>query len=179
MRRPAVLAAIAAALLAAPAGAASPAAITDAKGDWPVASQDVVGVTVSTVPGNALRAVLTLATAPDATTQYGVGVIAGCDSWTLEARGTEAALKHYVCGSGVGAATAQPDVSAATVTTKGNTVVITAPYANGLRRGLRIDGVNAAASVYFTGVFGGSSLTPSVAVTSGDFAYGQVAYVLR
>jgi hypothetical protein len=178
MRRPAVIATLAALLLAAPAGAGTTAAIKDAKGDWAVGSQDVVGVTVSSVPGNAVRAVLTLAGAPDAATNYGVSLVAGCDWWTFDARGTKATLNHYHCGSGADVTAVQPDVSAATVETKGNTVVLTAPYANGLKRNLKLTGLNAVASVYFVGAGGGGTTLPTFSVYTGDLAYGDVSYVL-
>jgi hypothetical protein len=191
-----VLAAVAAALLAAaPAGAATsrPAATTspgikDAAGDWPVTSQDIVDVRVSTVRSgrtSAVRAVLTLTAAPDGVAQYSVGLGSACDSWVLSARSIgggdmqDSRLQHVVCGSGTSFLTATPENAPATVAVSGNTVILTAPYALGLRKGLQITSLTGTASPFFTGVYVGHDVGQSGFVMSGDLALGSVDYTLR
>jgi hypothetical protein len=189
-----VLAAVAAALLAAvpagatgrPTGPARPG-IRDAAGDWPVASQDIVDVRVSTVRVGrtpAVRAVMTLAAAPDGVAQYSVSLSQSCDSWTLSARSIgggdmqDSRLQHSVCGAATDAVTATPETAAATVAVSGNTVTLTAPYAIGLRKGLQMTGMSATASPFFTGVWVGHDLGQSGFVVSGDLALGSVDYRL-
>lgn len=184
-----VLAAVAAVLLAAaPATAAVPthAAIADAKGDWPVASHDITGVRVSTVRLGrtpALRAVLTLSAAPDPVSQYYVALSTGCDWWMLSTRDAGAEnpqsirLVHGRCGV-TESATGDHPTSDATVTVSGNTLVLTAPYALGLKKGLRISSIEAAASPFLTGAYVADGVGQHGYVVSGDLALGRVTYAL-
>lgn len=184
-----VLTAVAAALLAAaPATAAVPtrAAVPDAKGDWPVAANDITGVQVSTVRLGrtpALRAVLTLSAPPDAVSQYYVALSAGCDWWMLSTRNVSAEQPQSVrltqgrCGA-TESATGDHPTSPATAVVSGNTLVLTAPYALGLKKGLRISSIEAAASPFVTGAFVADGVGQHGYVTSGDLALGRVTYAL-
>lgn len=191
MRRTAALAALAALTLAAPAGALTrgraSSGIGDAKGDWPVASQDIVGVSASTVyygAHPAVRAVLTLSDVPDGVAQYNVALTAGCDSWVLSARSIgggdmqDSRMQHVRCGSGANAVTATPDTSPATVEVVGKTVVLTAPYAYGMRKGLHVTSMSAGASPFFTGVYVGHGAGEQGFVMTGDLALGDVDWTL-
>ena len=182
MRRSVLAAAVVAALLAAaPAGAASrrPSTggrVADATGDWPVASQDLVSaqVTSSRAGGQAvLRAVLTLAEAPDAVAEYTVSLDSDCDVWTLSVRGKDARLQRSTC-----ALTELPETAPATVQVSGKQIVVTAPYALGLAKGMRFGSLTATASPYLTGVVFGSSVSPTTFVVTGDVASGSVAMTL-
>jgi hypothetical protein len=194
MRRYVVPAVVAALLAAAPAGATSRVAATrngikDAAGDWPVASQDILDVRLSNVRlgrAPALRAVITLAAPADGVAQYGVGAVGrGCDSWGLSARNIgggdlqDARLTHYVCGSATDPVTKTYDSVPAVVTVTGNTVTLTAPYAVGLKKGLRFASMSATATPLFTGVFVGHDLGQSGFVVSGDLALGSIDFTLR
>jgi hypothetical protein len=190
MRRIAALAGITALLTAAPALAAPrPATLSDPKGDWAVASQDLVGVRISSVrtaTGPGIRAEMTLVAAPDVPTTYTTVIhIAGrCDGWALVAadHGTplqQARLEYYACPSDTSSAVPVPDDTApATVEVRGTTVVLTAPYALGLARRQRIEGAVIAASTRFVGVFYPDNSGTWQEVVSGDLGYGRVSYVL-
>jgi hypothetical protein len=187
MRLLVIATAAAAAVLAAPAVAAPRAAtLNDPKGDWPVASQDVLSARVTSVrvAGRpALVAALTLAAAPDAPTQYSVAVTAGCDSWLLSVRnlGTDledARIEHVVCYDLADYPTRQTEIEHATATVRGTTVEITAPYTLGLKRGTKVTSLSAGASAFFTGVYVGHDVGDQGFVMSGDVAFGKVSYVL-
>lgn len=193
MRRYAVLAVTAALLAAAPAGATSRVNATrngvkDAAGDWPVASQDILDVRVSTVrlgKAPALRAVITLAAPYDGVAQYVASVGDGCDSWSLAARSIgggdmqDARLTHYVCGGATDPLTTTYDSVPAVVSVVGNTVTLTAPYSVGLKKGRRFTGMSATATPLFTGVYVGHDVGQSGFVVSGDLAVGAIDFTLR
>jgi hypothetical protein len=179
---------LAAASLAAPATAAVPAkaVVTDPSGDWPVASQDITGVQVSTVRVGrtpALRAVLTLSAAPDPVSQYYVALSTGCDWWMLSTRNVSIEqpqsirLVHGRCGVAE-SATGDHPTSAATLSVSGNTLVLTAPYALGLKKGLRITSIEAAASPVLTGAYVADGVGQHGYVVSGDLALARVTYAL-
>jgi hypothetical protein len=185
-----VLTAVAVALLAAgPAGAAPPRnGFKDPAGDWAVKSQDILDVRVSAVrigKTPALRAVITLAAPYDGVAGYGVGVspYTTCETWVLKASGIggdrqDARLEHVLCGEpGRYYTTAHPSAPA-TVSVAGNTVTVTAPYAVGLKKGLRLRGASASASVMFAGVWV-VNLDGSTFVGSGDIGYGEIDVTLR
>jgi hypothetical protein len=183
-----VLTAVAAALLAAaPATAAVPtqATVTDAKGDWPVASHDITRVHVSTVRVGrtpALRAVLTLSAPPDALSQYYVSVSTGCDWWMLTTRNVggdaeDVRLISGRCGVAESTTGQHPSVPA-TVTVSGSTLVLTAPYALGLKKGLRMTSVEAAASPFLTGAHVADGVGEQGYVVTGDLALAHPTFVL-
>jgi hypothetical protein len=187
MRLLVIATAACAALLAAPAVAAPRAAtLNDPKGDWPVAGQDVLSARVTSVrvAGRpALVGALSLSAAPDAPTQYSVAVAAGCDSWLLSVRGLgtdlqDARIEHLACSGLAEYATRQAEVADATAVVRGNTVEITAPYALGLRRGVKVTSMSAGAAAFFTGVYVGHGVGDEGFVMSGDVAFGKASYVL-
>jgi hypothetical protein len=189
VRRPTAAAAlVACALLAGPASAAPPATVPDAVGDWPVASQDIRTVRLTTFASKAgpmVRATLDLSAAPDAATQYVVTFGTGCTWWGFVARnlGTDAftsTFGTYPCSDdAAGAATRQPDAIEADVLVTGTTIQFTVPYALGLRRGFRVATMEAGASPAFTGLYVGHGLGDRGFVTDGDLAYGSTSYVIR
>jgi hypothetical protein len=184
-----VLAAVAATLLAAaPAAAAVPtkAGIADASGDWPVASEDIVRTEVSTVRVGrtpALRAVLTLAAPADSAAMYYVAVSTGCEWWMLSTRNValgdpqDVRLVHGYCGAAE-SATGQKDNGAATVSVSGNKLVLTAPYAFGLKKGLRMSSIESGASPLMTGAYVADGVGQNGYVTTGDLALGHVTFAL-
>jgi hypothetical protein len=121
----------------------------------------------------AVRAVLTLAGAPDAVAEYGVTLGTACDSWALVARGAEARLERRGCDTPGGVTT-----PAATVAVQGTTLVLTAPYGLGLAKGLRVSNLSASASPYLTGLYVGGGTGQEGFVATGDLAFGKVSYVL-
>jgi hypothetical protein len=188
-------AAAVAALLASgayPALAARPAptrgAITDATGDWAVASQDILSAQVTSGRVNGVptvRAVLTLADAPDGVAQYAVSFASGCDSWVLSARGIgggdmqDVRLQHSVCRPAAQFATSAPENAPAQVAVSGKQVVLTAKYALGLEKGLRVTSMAASASPFFTGAtVGQDAVGQDGWVTSGDLALANVRFEL-
>lgn len=179
--------AVAAAALVTPA-TASPArrtpnraSVTDPAGDWPVASEDILGVRVETVRVDgkpALRAVITLAAEPDPLTEYFVSVAGRCHTWTIfnrtpYAASADARLMYSECVAPSRPATL-PASAPATVVVSGKDVVLTAPYALGLATGMRIMSVTAVASVR-----GAAVSAPVVGFRwTGDYASADVVYAL-
>lgn len=182
MTRTVLAAALAAAALLAPSASAAngPAVLGDPKGDWPVASSDMLSARVEGVVSGAkrsVRATMMLAAAPDAPTEYQVSFGDACDSWDLAVRGIGTAAEtatftHYVCDSTQAAGTTD-----AAVKVTGSKIELTAPYLFGLRRGIKVTGIAAAASVKFFAV-GVDMGDPNEWIVDGDLAVGNASYVL-
>jgi hypothetical protein len=182
--RPLLAALCAATLLAAPAHAGSrPATVTDPKGDWAVAGQDLVRARLYSVTAGtrALRADVELADVPVTGTTYAVqlGNEASCESWALVVTfyGTpeqSASLQHFPC-SVTGLPGSDASI-AATFAVTGKTLRLTAPYGLGLRRGTRLTYGGASAATYFLGLFVGPPANQDV--LTGDIAMNGIDYVL-
>jgi hypothetical protein len=183
MRRTSLAVLAVTALLAAPASAKPAATISDPKGDWGVASEDVLAARLEGVVGTSGRTVtatVTLAGAPDAATTYYVAAIDGvCNSWEFSVYGLgtaaqAAVLTRYSCQD---AATDVLGTSVpATATVKGNTVGLTAPYALGLKRGTKVAALVAAAAVHYVAF--GVGMDADLRFVDGDWAQGGSRYVL-
>jgi len=193
--RRSVLAAAVAALLAASASPAlavrrpapTQASIGDRTGDWAVASQDIVSAQVSSGRVNGVptvRAVLTLADVPDGVAQYAVSFASGCDSWVLSTRNLgggdmqDVRLQHSTCQTVAEYATYTPENAPAQVAVSGKQVVLTARYAVGLEKGLRVSSIAASASPFFTGASTDLNSGEDGWVTSGDLALANVRFEL-
>lgn len=188
--------ALAAITLAALPAHAAPSAVTftDPAGDWPVASQDVVKVTVQSALRGSIHVVsadITLAAAPGPEfTVYALGFRSGATCYGLQAETANGAPAGYSAGGASsvpadlsavdcnGDATQQATTAPATVTVHGATVHITADYALGLRPGLRVKDIGVAvgteptqSSVYI----GSHGVTPG----TGDFAFTGSLLTLR
>jgi hypothetical protein len=182
MRRTSLAVLAATALLAAPASAKPAATISDPKGDWSVASEDVLAARVEGVVSKSARtltATVTLAGAPDAATTYYVAVTDGvCNSWEFSVRGLgtaaqSAVLTRYACGDATNTlGTSVP----ATATVKGSTVGLSAPYALGLKRGTNVAALLAAASVHYVAF--GVGMDADQRFVDGDWAGANTRYVL-
>ena len=177
MRTPLLAALLAVALATTTSHAAPAAQFTDAKGDWAVASQDVLSARISSVLAGgapAIRAELTLAAAPDPTlpSSYNVQFAVGCVSYALTYDGKAATLQQVSC-------TRQPATTTApaTASVRGTTLVLQAPYALGLRRGQVAGPFAAVAYTAFAGF--GVGLGPPTVCTC-DLAYSpdRSRYVL-
>jgi hypothetical protein len=165
------------------------ASVSDPRGDWALAPADVTSVRVGNAPGRTprLTVTLTLAAAPDATTTYTAYVSgrAGCDAWSFEASGlgtpaqTGTVDRDGYCPGYAEPLVPPPPRSPAEVTVRGTTVTFTVPYAEGLRRGLRLVRAGATTLSAPTGVCTGTSEVGSQCVFPGDQAGGAVSYVLR
>lgn len=163
--------------------------VSDPRGDWPLASADVTSVRVGNAPGRTPRATveLTLAAAPDATTTYTAFVrgAAACDSWSFEVTriGTPAQTgtverTGYCPGFQKPLVPPSPGLPAA-VTVRGTTVTFTVPYADGLRRGLRLVHAGSTTLSAPAGACTGTTEIGTHCVFPGDQAGGAVSYVLR
>ena len=173
--------------LAAPAGAAPGPGITDPKGDWPVASQDVLSAKLSSALAGktpVLRAELQLAAAPDGRpATYAVGFSIGCHgyafdhSWTA-ANGYQTALHHTAyCSRSAAPPKAGPDEKLpATVTLKGSTLVFEAPYVSEIKKGVKVTYLTAWGCAYACMWVGVNWDDAQVSV--GDLAYGDISYVV-
>ncbi|HWL35887.1 MAG TPA: hypothetical protein VNQ77_06815 [Frankiaceae bacterium] len=163
--------------------------VSDPKGDWPLASADITSIRVGNAPGRTPRATveLALAAAPDPTTTYTAYVrgVADCDAWSFEVTrlGTPAPTGTWqrtgYCPGFQKPAVPPPPGLPAAVTVRGTTVTFTVPYADGLRRGLRLARVGSTTLSAPTGVCAGVGLLPVQCVMPGDQAGGAVSYVLR
>lgn len=173
------IAALLAVALVTPAHAAPAPQVTDPKGDWAVASQDVLSARVSSVLVNrvpTLRAELTLAAAPESRlpTDFVVQFFVGCTVYDLNYDGTTAALERLTC-----AATPVSSTAPATVTVRGTTLVLQAPYALGLRRGQVATYFAAAAYTVYAGVYQPGLSGDLLACTCDvAFAPDKTSYVL-
>ena len=174
--------------------AASTVTFTDPAGDWAVAAQDIVKVSLQSASHGAERVVsidITLA-APVGTayTIYAVGFRSGSLCYGLTGETASGQAAGYSAGgvSSVpadlsvvrcaGDATQQATTAPATMTVHGATVHIGAAYALGLRPGLRLSDIGAAVGTEPTqsAVFVGSKgVTPQ----SGDFASTRSQLTLR
>ena len=182
MRRT-LLAAVAAATLASPALAApSSVTVSDPAGDWPVTSQDVRRVRLSS-DGKSVTLAFELVAAPDATTRY-QGYFATADycnqGWIVNAIGAgtataKADLSRTTCDPAGGIVATE--TSAATMKVRGTTVEVTAPYALGVKRGLTVRYFNGAASTVLAAV--GAGMDSATFLWTGDIAIGEVTYRLR
>jgi hypothetical protein len=185
MRRiaPALLAILA---LAGSATAAPRSGISDPRGDWPVASQDVVSAKLSSVLVSGkpvLRGELQLAAAPDGRpATYAIGFAVGCHAYSFdkstEATGDHVALSYtdYCTPEDDGPGRIGVDKEyPATVSVKGRTVTWLAPYVGQIKRGARVEGMSA---------WGCARLCTSVGIdwndqkTVGDLAWGEMLYVV-
>jgi hypothetical protein len=186
MRRTSLLPLLLPLLLAAPA-TAKPAAATikDPKGDWAVASEDVLAARLEGLVAKGaktLHATVTLAAAPDAATTYYVAFVDGvCNSWELSVQGLgtqaqRAVLTRYTCGDSTDAASVVGESVAVTAVAHGTTVEFSAPYALGLRHGTKVDGLLAAAAVRYASW--GVGMDSDTFYTDGDIARGNSSYVL-
>ena len=184
-----------AAALAAAVAAATPALATgstkpqihDAKGDWVVASQDIVAGTI-TATAKTIQADLQLA-APPATgvrTEYDVLLYVGCHAYALRYTwngglpGTTAGVDEYACATG----------NSATDLLSGNVPIATLPAtATATATGIRITAapttvlhsgvkVEAAAVTRATPLIVFLGLDSSSASAGGDVAYASKAFVL-
>ena len=184
MRRT-LLAALLTAVAMSPVHAAPGSAIvTDPANDW-VPSQDVVRLDVSSGPAGKARVVkatFRLTAAPDAAATYQANLETGrCDkAWSLKASGLgtssqKATLERLPCM----ATTAAIPTAPATVTVKGTTVEITAPYAVGLVKGLHVKQINGFVGAAFAGTYVGNGLGQDGFILSGDLAWSAVDYRLR
>lgn len=185
MRRiaPALLALLA---LAGPATAAPRNGISDPKGDWPVAGQDVISAKLSSALVNGkpvLRGELRLAEAPGAgPASYVVAFSLGCHSYAFD-KSTQATGEHVALSYSdyctpedddpvrVGADKEYP----ATVTLKGSTLVWQAPYVGHVKRGARVEGLIAWGCARVCTGFGASV---EEMTTVGDLAWGEMLYVV-
>lgn len=131
---------------------------TDPAGDWQVASQDIVKVTLRSVSAASkhwLEADITLAAPVGAAyTSYVVSFRAGNTCYALATSTVNGAPAQHSAGdasmtpSSLSAAScsdtaAQPTGASATAAVHSSTLQIRAPYALGLRRGLRLQDVGA------------------------------------
>ena len=175
---------------------AAPSAVTftDPAGDWAVASQDVVKVTMQSALRGGERAVsvdITLAAPPGPEyTMYVLGFRAGSTCYGLQAETANGAPAGYSAGGAsavpadlsavdcYGNGTQQATTAPATVAVHGATVHISAVYALGLRPGLRVKDIGVAVGTLpvQSAVFVGSkSVTPQ----SADFAFTKGLLTLR
>jgi len=164
----------------------------DPSGDWAVAAQDIVQVTLRSVSdrsGHWLDAHISLA-APvgPAYTTYVVTFQIGPTCYALATSTVNGAPVQQSAG---GASISPASLASATCTNAGpmtgapatsvahgSTVEIRAPYALGLRRGLRATGVTVAVGTQPVQVrVGIGSTTP--AVSTGDFATTNAVFALR
>jgi hypothetical protein len=186
MRRTLWLALLGGVVVLTPAAQAAPSPqVIDPKGDWQVASQDILSGRLSSVIADgkpALRGELTLAAAPAAgvVTTYSLSFMVGsCDGYTW----------HYVWGGAAPATkvsleqvdfchqqptqVAQADHTyAASATLSGSTIVWQAPYVGMIKRGAKAGSFAALACPVFGGVSGGDTITGSHEAWTGDIAYG-------
>ena len=170
-------ASLAALALASGPASAVPVEIRDARGDWPVPSQDIVAVRLerTALDGRpAVRAVLTLAAAPDPASAYHVRFGLKCATWSLgnlDPAVSGAFLVRESCGSGELVSSGR--YAPATAEVRGNDVVLTAPMAVALRPGQRLEFLAAEAAS------GGSvRVLPPNGYTNGDNARGEIRFVL-
>ena len=167
---------------------------TDPSGDWQVASQDIVKVTLRSVSDRAahwLEADVTLA-APvgPAYTTYIVNFQIGQTCYSLATITTngkpaqQSAGGASVTSSGLSAVpcnaapTVQPTNAPATSTAKGTAVQIRAPYALGLRPGARLTAITVAVGtepIQMKVSVGAKNVVP----TNGDFAATKATLPLR
>jgi hypothetical protein len=152
--------------------------ITDPAGDWVVAGQDVLRVTVGS-DGTSVTGRVELAGPRTLPTSYYVTLSDDCEHWGLVLRDAglptqRAYLSHtpcYTLGQVPGTTLTEHP---ATASLDGTTVTITAPYAAGLAPGTQVTEVSASASVSYRGV----CTTPPDCVGTGDIAAGVVSYTL-
>jgi hypothetical protein len=162
--------------------------IVDKKGDWQVASQDVVSGRLSSVLAAGkpvLKGELTLAAAPAAgiESQYALNFLVGCDGYTFTyiwpgvAQGAKATLDHYSFCRQRPATEPMPDDSTpAAVAVTGTTLSWQVPYAGKIVKGARATGFSAVGCSAVGGVFFGDSITGLHEVDTGDLAYGNNRY---
>lgn len=172
-----LLSALLALALVTPGHAAAPvASVTDPRGDWPVASQDILSARLSSVYVHGvptLRAEVDLAAAPNplVPTTYTVDFGVGCAAYSLTSDGTSGTLERSDCKVKK-LTTSAPGTAAV----HGTTLVIQAPYALGLQVGQVAQGLGAVAATVFVAYW---QLTGDFA-TSGDIALApyDTTYVL-
>jgi hypothetical protein len=161
--------------------------VRDPKGDWQVASQDVLSARVSSVRVGgkpALRGELTMAAAPDVPTTYNLYFYVGCVTyqfaydWRVDAAHSAAKFVRSDCPTSDTDVLPKTHDFPATVTAKGTTLTWVAPYAGGIARGTKVSGF--AALVFTTPVFvdEGDSWTGSHEAYTGDIGYGTATYVV-
>jgi hypothetical protein len=184
-----VMALLAACASAAPALAGSKTApqIRDARGDWAVASQDVIDGTV-TATAKTVQGDLHLAALPatGVHTQYAVVLTVGCKTYVLHydwnggLPGSSAAMDEYSCPTSGLPEELLSDQQAtatypatATVTAAG--VRISAAPTKFLRSGIK---VAAAATTRLANVIVVTGTTGNSTSIGGDLAYGDKAFVL-
>jgi len=166
---------------------------TDASGDWQVASQDIIKVTLRSLSQHGehvLAADITLAApAGPAYTLYIVSFRVGQTCYTLATATINGQPAQQSAGgasatsSNLGAtscAYSGPMGSSAPASSmvQGSTVQIRAPYALGLRRGLRVTDVNVAVGTEPTEMYVGVG-PKNIAPATGDFATTKAALPLR
>lgn len=188
MRRT-LLAALVAAVAALPstAQAAPSPQVIDKKGDWVVASQDLVTARLSSVLVGgkpALRADLTFAEAPgQVPTTYQFGFTKGCLGYgfTYEAQATAKAsfvrTECYTGAEGV-AGTPKQTTFPATATISGTTLTMIAPYAGGIARGNKVKDFFAFVYDVPVGLVGNNSVLGYSEIYTGDMAFSSNSYVV-
>lgn len=185
MRRTIWTALLGGVVVLAPVALAAPSPqISDPKGDWQVASQDVVSGRLSSVLSAgkpALKGELTLAAAPAAGVEsmYALNFLVGCDGYTFSyiwpgvAQGAKATLDHYsFCQQRPATEPTADDSTPATVAVTGTTLTWQVPYTGKIVKGARAMSFSAVACSAIAAVFFGDSITGSHEVDTGDVAYG-------
>ncbi len=175
---------------AAPAHAAPSPQVTDPKGDWQVASQDVLSARLSSryVGGKpSLRGELRLAAVPDVPTTYRFNFGLGCSSysfayvWPGVAQGASATFERWDYCAPPAAVPEAPKTTAdatfpVTFAVTGTTLVWQAAYAGGIKKGVRVANFAALACTVLGGVVAGDTTTGSHEVWAGDIAYSANRY---
>jgi hypothetical protein len=177
--------------LATPALAAPSSQLGDPKGDWAVASQDVLSGRLSSVlvAGKpVLRGELTLAAPPAAgvVSTYNFGFQVGCEYWSFNyiwpgtAQAAQADLEMWsYCTAPGQVPKEQPDAKyAVTFAVAGSTLTWQAPYAGTIRKGAKAGTFAALACPVVGGVAFGNVDGKATEVWTGDIAFSQAVYVI-
>jgi hypothetical protein len=161
--------------------------VRDPKGDWQVASQDVLSARVSSVLVSgrpALRGELTLAAAPAVPTTYKLYFYAGCIGygftydWHVDAAHSAAKFTRSDCPAEIAEVVPKTQDFPATVTVKGTTLTWVAPYAGGVKRGTKVTGFAAMVYTAPVGAVESDSWTGYHEAYAGDVGYSDAVYVV-